>query len=84
LYDKFAGFVVTLEAVGRNIEGAQKSYDKAFEQLKTGKGSLVSRSENLRRLGIKASKKLSASLTDSTDEDSEESAQNEESGEVTT
>jgi DNA recombination protein RmuC len=69
LYDKFAGFVTTLEAVGRNIEGAQKSYDKAFEQLKTGKGSLVSRSENLRRLGIKAAKKLPDTLTDGAEDE---------------
>jgi DNA recombination protein RmuC len=69
LYDKFVGFVASLEAVGRNIEKTQESYDKAFGQLKTGKGSLVSRSENLRKLGIKTTQKLSPQLTDNSDED---------------
>lgn len=68
LYDKFVGFVASLEDVGRNIDRAQKSYDQAFNQLKGGRGSLVTRSEKLRELGVKASKKLSPQLTDAFDE----------------
>jgi DNA recombination protein RmuC len=63
LYDKFVGFVGTLEDVGRGIERAQKSYDEAFGQLSGGKGNLVSRAERLREMGVKASKKLPAALT---------------------
>jgi DNA recombination protein RmuC len=74
LYDKFAGFVTSLEAVGDNIERAQKSYDKALGQLKTGKGNLVTSSEKLLKLGVKASKKLPAHLTDTLDEEAEENA----------
>jgi DNA recombination protein RmuC len=73
LYDKFVGFVASLEAVGDSIERAQKSYDKALGQLKTGKGNLVTSSEKLLKLGVKASKKLPAHLTDTLDEDAEES-----------
>ncbi len=65
LYDKFVGFVSSLEDVGRNIDRAQKSYDQAYNQLKDGSGNLVRRAENLRELGVKASKKLPAQLTDS-------------------
>jgi len=58
LYDKFAGFVETLQEVGKNIERSQKSYDKAFSQLKEGNGNLIRQAEMLKELGIKAQKEL--------------------------
>jgi DNA recombination protein RmuC len=82
LYDKFAGFVASLEAVGDSIERAQKSYDKALGQLKTGKGNLVTSSERLLKLGVKASKKLPTHLTDSLDEEAEENTPEEDTREV--
>lgn len=64
LYDKFVGFVETLQAVGKRIEGAQLDYDKAISQLTTGSGNLVHRTEKLKKLGAKAQKQLPPSLTD--------------------
>ena len=64
LYDKFVGFVSSLEDVGRGIDRAQKSYDQAYNQLKSGRGNLVTSSEKLRELGVKASKKLPAALVE--------------------
>ncbi|MDR0824085.1 MAG: DNA recombination protein RmuC [Prevotella sp.] len=58
LYDKFAGFVETLQDVGKNIERSQKAYDKAFSQLKDGNGNLIRQAEMLKELGIKAQKEL--------------------------
>lgn len=58
LYDKFVGFVETLESVGKGIGSASASYDKAMKQLSEGPGNLVGRTEKLRKLGIKASKAL--------------------------
>ena len=58
LYDKFAGFVETLQEVGKNIERTQKSYDKAFIQLKDGNGNLIRQAEMLKELGIKPQKEL--------------------------
>lgn len=58
LYDKFAGFVETLQDVGKNIERTQKSYDKAFSQLKDGNGNLIRQAEMLKELGVKAQKEL--------------------------
>ncbi len=58
LYDKFAGFVDTLQDVGKNIERSQKAYDKAFSQLKEGNGNLIRQAEMLKELGIKAQKEL--------------------------
>ncbi|MDR2893964.1 MAG: DNA recombination protein RmuC, partial [Alistipes sp.] len=67
LYDKFVGFVSSLEDVGRGLDRARRSYDEAFGQLAGGKGNLVSRAERLREMGVKASKKLPAALTDSSE-----------------
>lgn len=58
LYDKFAGFVDTLQDIGKNIDRSQKAYDKAFSQLKDGNGNLIRQAEILRDLGIKAQKEL--------------------------
>ena len=63
LYDKFVGFVATLEEVGRHLERCQGAYQQAFNQLKTGRGNLISRAENLRSLGAAASKALDSKLT---------------------
>lgn len=58
LYDKFVAFVDTLQDVGKNIERSQKSYDKAFSQLKDGNGNLIRQAEMLKELGIKSKKEL--------------------------
>jgi Uncharacterized protein conserved in bacteria len=58
LYDKFVGFVDNLSAVGTSLDKAQKSYQDAFNQLKDGKGNLISQAEKLKELGVKAKKKL--------------------------
>mgnify|MGYP002655195363 FL=1 len=36
MYDKFVGFLVNLEEVGKKLGAAQESYDQAFSQLSTG------------------------------------------------
>lgn len=64
LYDKFVGFVQTLESVGKNIEQAQNQYQAAYKQLSEGRGNLINRAEKLRKLGIKASKQLERSLAE--------------------
>jgi DNA recombination protein RmuC len=69
LYDKFVGFVSSLEEVGRGLDRAQKSYGEAFGQLSVGKGNLVTRAEKLREMGVKASKKLPAPLLASAEAD---------------
>jgi DNA recombination protein RmuC len=75
LYDKFVGFVSSLEDVGRNLDRAQKSYGEAFGQLSGGKGNLVGRAERLREMGVKASKKLPVTLlASSSDDDAEPEA----------
>lgn len=58
LYDKFAGFVETLQEVGNNIGRSQKAYDKAISQLSEGRGNLLRQAEILKELGIKPQKEL--------------------------
>ena len=64
LYDKFASFASTLTDLGKNIDAASKNYEKAYKQLKEGKGNLISRAEQLRELGVKASKQMPTQLAD--------------------
>ncbi len=53
LYDKFVGFVKDLEKIGLNIRQTQNSYDDAMNKLQVGKGNLISRAENIKKLGAK-------------------------------
>ena len=64
LYDKFVGFVETLEKVGKNLQQAQDSYQTAYKQLYSGRGNLVDRVEKLRQMGVKAGKRLDAQLVE--------------------
>ena len=63
LYDKVVGFVDTLGEVEKNINKAADSCTKAMEQLSTGRGNILSRVENLKALGAKATKHLPEALT---------------------
>lgn len=62
LYDKFVGFVESLQSIGKRIDAAQSDYDKAMKQLAEGNGNLVRRTEQLKELGIKTTKKLPENL----------------------
>lgn len=60
MYDKFVGFVADMEKIEKAISAAQTAYNGAINKLRDGRGNLIGRAENLRELGIKASKRLSA------------------------
>lgn len=64
LYDKFAGFVADLQALGQRLEQARSEYDKAMGKLTTGRGNLLRRAESLRELGVKPGKNLPLGLLD--------------------
>lgn len=65
LIDKFAGFCEDLRGVGDRLTQARTSYDEAVNKLSTGKGNLIKRAEDLRKLGVKASKTLPAAWVSS-------------------
>jgi DNA recombination protein RmuC len=64
LYEKFAGFVENLEAVGKAIDNAQKCYSDAHKQLCSGSGNLVGQAQKLHALGVKARKQLPKTLVE--------------------
>jgi len=58
LYEKFAGFVQDMEAIGLQLHRATDSYNQALGKLSTGKGNLISQAEKLRSLGIQPKKEI--------------------------
>ena len=64
LYDKFVAFVEDLIKVGKLMDDSKKAYGEAMNKLYDGKGNLVKRAENMRKLGVKANKQLPQSLID--------------------
>lgn len=62
LYDKFHGFVTDMDKLGRHLSTAQSTFDDALNKLSVGKGNLVRRVEEFRKLGVQTTKKLQASL----------------------
>ncbi len=66
LYDKFVGFIEDMQAIGEQISKTGDTYEKAMNKLSTGKGNLVRRSENMRKLGLKPKKQIPRSLLEET------------------
>ena len=67
LYDKFCSFSDELIKVGSNIDSTKKTYSNAMKKLVDGKDNLVRKSERLKELGAKASKKIHSKLIDKAD-----------------
>ena len=62
LYDKFVLFIQDLDEIGNRLQQLDKAYDAARNKLTEGRGNLVSRSEQLKLLGARASKSLPPDL----------------------
>lgn len=62
LYDKFVGFVESLDQIGDRIKQTKRSYDEARNRLSVGTGNLVRQAEMLKELGAKTTKKLPESV----------------------
>lgn len=64
LYDKIVLFIKDLEDVGKKLKTTNDSYDDAMKKLSLGSGNILKRTENLKKLGAKASKSLPSHLID--------------------
>ena len=64
LYDKFDNFIKDLISIGKYIDQSGRKYDDAMNKLSSGKGNLVKRAENIKKLGAKTSKSLPQELID--------------------
>ena len=62
LYDKFVGFTEDLGRIGKNVNDAKDSYEKALGKLTEGPGNLLRQVELLKDLGAKTSKSLHPKL----------------------
>ncbi len=58
LFDKFAGFIESVEKLGKQIATVQKSYDEVNNRLHVGAGSITTQFQKLEKLGAATSKSL--------------------------
>lgn len=59
MYEKLVGFVDEMKKVGSHLQKAQDSFDISMNRLKTGRGNIIKRAENIVALGVKPKKTLS-------------------------
>ncbi len=58
MYEKLVAFVDEMQKVGTHLQRAQESYDISMNRLKSGRGNIIKRAENIVELGIKPKKSL--------------------------
>jgi len=64
VYDKLVIVVEKFEKVGNQLDTVQKSYDDAWNSMKSGRGNLLSQADNFRKLGVRAKKELARPLVE--------------------
>jgi DNA recombination protein RmuC len=69
LYDSFVRLSDDLLKVGSQMDTAKNTYAGAMKKLSEGRGNLISRVENLKKLGAKASKHIDQKLLDRAQDD---------------
>jgi DNA recombination protein RmuC len=62
LHDQFVLLLESLDAIGSAINKTQEAYTKARERLQTGRGNLVKRVDDIRRLGAKTKRSIAGNL----------------------
>jgi len=72
LYDKFFGFLDNMEGVKKKLQDANTTFDEAYKQFYTGRGSMINRAEELKKMGANATKQIPDKLIRQTPEESSE------------
>jgi len=62
LYDQFVLYIEALDDVGRHLDKSKDAWDTAHKRLSAGRGNLVKRTEELKKLGAKTKKSLPENL----------------------
>jgi DNA recombination protein RmuC len=75
LYEKFAGFVTDMDAIGDSLRRADASYKNAIGKLSEGSGNLIKQVELLKKLGIRTTKSIPKDLLQRAAEAEENDAQ---------
>lgn len=69
LYDKFVGFTEDIKKLGAQLKTVSGTYEEAAKKLSEGKGNLIKRAEDLRKLGVNPSKNIDGRLIDRANEE---------------
>lgn len=64
LYDQFVLYIESLDEVGKHLGKSQEAWDTAHKRLSSGRGNLIRRTEELKKLGAKAKKSLPENMLD--------------------
>ncbi len=67
LHDQFVLVVESVEAVGAQLTRSQDVYDTLHKRLTSGKGNLLKRVDNIRKLGAKTKRNLDPALLEAAD-----------------
>jgi DNA recombination protein RmuC len=67
LYKKLAGFIKSMEELGRKLDSAKAAYQSAFGQFYSGPGNVIKRARDFEQLGVAVQKALPQSLVDKAD-----------------
>jgi DNA recombination protein RmuC len=71
LYDQFVLYVEALDDVGRHLDKSKDAWDIARKRLSVGRGNLVRRTQELKKLGAKTKKSMPEDLDNQADTDPE-------------
>ncbi|KKO46579.1 DNA polymerase V [Arsukibacterium ikkense] len=63
-YQKLKTFLDSMQGVGRQLDKARESYDKALGQLVTGKGNLIKQAAEFKELGVAVKTELDPELVE--------------------
>ncbi len=63
-YAKLTAFLDSMQGVGKQLEKARESYDKAFAQLYSGKGNLIKQASEFKELGVAVKTEIAADLVE--------------------
>ena len=58
LFDKFVGFLESVEKLGKQIVTVQKTYDETYNKLHVGAGSITTQFQKLEKLGAATNKSI--------------------------
>lgn len=69
LYDKIVGFLKDMEKIDRNLSQTRDAYEAAMNKLSEGKGTILKRTEKLRKLGASVTKEIDRRYLDEEDDE---------------
>ncbi|MBS0626877.1 MAG: DNA recombination protein RmuC [Verrucomicrobia bacterium] len=64
LYDKFVDFIKDMENVEKSLKNTTDHFEKAMTKLSSGRGNLVKKADDLKKLGLKTKKQIPSEYLD--------------------